>query len=34
MTYLIEFCENEDDEVYHTFIHKITGQSIGSVQKQ
>ncbi|XP_026817702.1 UPF0505 protein C16orf62 homolog isoform X1 [Rhopalosiphum maidis] len=34
ITYIIEFCENEDDEIYHKFINKITGKPIGSSIKK
>jgi len=34
MSYIIEFCENEDDEIYHKFINKITGKPIGSSIKK
>lgn len=25
ITYIRDFCENEEDEIYHKLIHKITG---------
>jgi len=35
ITYIREFCENEEDEIYHKFINKITGKPIGSsINKQ
>lgn len=34
MVYLTEFCEGEDDEIYHKFIHKITGKPIGLLIKK
>lgn len=34
MAYIKDFCENEDDEIYHKFIQKITGRPLGSAQKQ
>jgi len=30
ITYIREFCENEEDEIYHKFINKITGIPIKS----
>jgi len=35
IAYIREFCENEEDEIYHKFINKITGKPIGSsIKKQ
>lgn len=34
LAYIKDFCENEDDEIYHKFIQKITGKPIASVQTQ
>lgn len=34
MAYIRDFCENEDDEIYHKFLQKITGKSLESVRKQ
>lgn len=28
IAYIKEFCENEDDEIYHKFVLKITGKPI------
>lgn len=29
ISYIRDFCENEDDDIYHKFIYKITGKPIG-----